>query len=116
MKYYCPECKTEYFIGEKLTAGYCTTEEDDGEVCGEILIKLPDFETPSQYEKRTGKKWNGAVWCRPLVGVDPDKFGNWMALEESHYKFKNQPRTYRHKLCAASPEPPPDDYVPEVEA
>ena len=33
MKYYCPECKSEYLIGEKLTTGYCTMLEDDGEEC-----------------------------------------------------------------------------------
>jgi len=114
MKYWCPECKSEYVVGEKPTPGYCTMLddelEDDGEECGEILVKLPAFETPSQYEKRTGKKWNGAVWQRVIIGRE-NGWTRWDARRyPEHFKSENQ------ILCAASPEPPPYDYVPEVEA
>ena len=112
MKYYCPECKSEYVVGEKLTAGYCTMLEDDGEECGEILIELPDFETPSQYEKRTGKKWNGAVYskCRDnnCVGCDGDTWR--LYISEFDAKEDICRNKTAHLLCANSPEPPPDDW------
>ena len=110
MRYYCPECKSEYVVGEKLTEGYCTMLEDDGEVCGEILIKLSDFETPLQYEKRTGKvlSWEAAVWYQKNeVATD------WLI---DNYGYAKGVEGVYIILCAASPEPPPDNYVPEVEA
>ncbi|MCL2174426.1 MAG: hypothetical protein FWB73_00125 [Treponema sp.] len=105
MKHWCPECKSEYVVGEKLTTGYCTMLEDNGEECGEILIELPDFETLAQYEKRTGKKWNGAVWFKYRFF---DKKWKAYALD-----FLDGKKCDYFALCAASPEPPPDDYVPE---
>jgi len=114
MKYYCPECKSEYEIGETTdTCGYCTMlNENDGEECGEILIKLPNFETPSQYEKRTGKKWNGAVWYKfkhEDTGVYSIWYANTLSSVSRRYK-------YVIILCANSPESPPDDYMPETES
>ncbi|MCL2174446.1 MAG: hypothetical protein FWB73_00225 [Treponema sp.] len=105
-RFYCESCKTEFNFKDDNTIHW-----DDGEycpICGnddldKLLIELPDFETPSQYEKRTGKKWNGAVWVKfKSEGWRPASVrGNWYDVPV---------------VCAASPEPPPDDYVPEEEA
>jgi len=108
MKYYCPECKSEIdteFI-DLLQCPICH---------GYSIGRLPDFETPSQYEKRTGKKWNGAVWFRYKTHTDRYKvWSKWQA----HNPVKDWSESYTTTqwLCASSPEPPPDDYVPEVEA
>jgi len=107
MRYWCPECKSEYVVGEKPTPGYCTMVEDGGEECGEILVKLPDFETPEQYEKRTGAEYGDdwLVWVNDMPN-DPqgwrvDYYKN--ALDDQRYQI----------VCVQSPEPPPDDWRPE---
>ena len=119
MRYYCSECKSELIICEhrnnQETYCYCP-------VCHSgLLVKLPDFETPAQYEKRTGKKWNGAVWYRYRYVDDGVNGGsNWYGwhlntakeARKSPYdsKFK---KMEIQRICAASPEPPPDDWQPE---
>jgi len=115
MKYYCPECKSEYKFKDEPpnTNNWCP-------ICyfkytnypTEVVMKLiPDFETPQQYEKRTGKKWNGAVWFRYKL-CNEDKWSEWQA----HNPLDTTTDERRQFLCATSSEPPPDDYVPEEEA
>jgi len=136
MRYYCPECKSEYAVGKYTTPGYCTMLyndlDNDGEECGEILVIIPDFETPAQYEKRTGKKWNGAVWFRKknvgIGGINENgdyvsSSNNWDVSTVEYldllYLTKDkdgEPFQNLTIFCAASPKPPPYDYVPEVEA
>jgi hypothetical protein len=109
MKYYCSECKSELITNEPISKNcrFCK---------GTWLELLPDFETPEQYEKRTGKKWNGAVWFRyrhsPSLAAIYGEWSKWQAnnpIENWREEYSTQ------LLCAASPEPPPDDYVPEIE-
>jgi len=104
MKYYCSNCKSEI-----------TTRFDDNPkdcyIChaDNGLVEIPDFETLAQYEKRTGNKWNGAVWVRTVnEALRADyvwEVGHCLG-EQAGFEI----------LCAASPVPPPDNYVPEVEA
>jgi len=117
MQYYCPECKSEIKIEFSDNPKDCFICHSDK------MIKLPDFETPSQYEKRTGKRWQGAVW----FGVDNTwKFNgirrtDWDIITvqdiDSRTGTKRVPAIIHniYHLCATSPEPPPDNYVPEVE-
>jgi hypothetical protein len=77
------------------------------------IQKLPDYETPAQYEKRTGKKWNGdgAVWCRV------SSKGAWF-IESYNDAVENMfAHDFPEKqiVCAQSSEPPPDDWKPEEE-
>ena len=103
MRYWCPECKSEYVVGEKPTPGYCTMLDDElddeGEECGEILVKLPDFETPEQYEKRTGKvlSWEAAVWYQTEGATD------WLL---DNYGYASGRDDVEIILCVNSPEPP----------
>ena len=104
MKYWCPECKTEIIEFNELSillrdanCPICNTEE--------ALEIIPDFETPEQYEKRTGKKWNGAVWV-----MDMDKLLGWDIRDGRKQKVLD---SFEFILCANSPEPPPDDYIPQ---
>jgi len=128
MKYWCPECKREY--NTDFNMRWCPLCDASVEFKG--LVKLPDFETPEQYEKRTGKKWNGAVWFRKKEagegGINENgdyvsSSNNWDISTIEHLDFlyltKNkdgEPFENLTILCANSPELPPDDYVPEVEA
>jgi len=114
MRYYCPECKTET-ITDYCQISFCN-------VCGnpKHMIKFPDFETPGQYEKRTGKKLNDGclVWnkYKRTNGCEASKkwvlryYGSVkeMLVDITFYDVKN--------ICAVVdvyPEPPPDDFVPE---
>ena len=114
MRYYCPRCKSEYLVGEKLTAGYCTMLEDTGEECGEILIKLPDFETPAQYENRTGKKLStkAAVWikCKNKEGFINVRYDN--EARQNKYFYWNKYLDIEYILVVNSPEPLPDSWRP----
>jgi len=63
MKYYCKNCGSEFKTGfAKIKCPYCTKML--GITPGEMLEVIPDYETPEQYEKRTGEAYpdNGAVW------------------------------------------------------
>jgi len=116
MRYWCEFCEVEFIFHERFT------QEDIGIICPcckaglSYFYKIPDFETPAQYEKRTGKKWNGALWAK---GVHPElEPYEWLVVRRSIWKdediLNNDKIIF---LCANnSPEPPPDDYVPEVEA
>jgi len=98
MKYYCPECKSEIdteFI-DLLQCPICQ---------GYSIGRLPDFETPSLYEKRTGKKWNGAVWWR-WKKKSRKKWEAWRTID--NIKEVDDPND--QILCANTPEPPPEDY------
>jgi len=108
MKYYCPNCKSEI-----------TTRFDDNPkdcyIChaDNSLVQIPEFETPSQYEKRTGNKWNGAVWWRFR---DTKEWQCNRVFKPGSVKLQDGTKyVFVELLCAASPEPPPDDYVPEVD-
>ena len=60
MKYYCKHCKTEYKFAEREEGAFYYDPDDMCPVCGNQdpdfdLIPIPDYETPEQHEKRTGK-------------------------------------------------------------
>jgi hypothetical protein len=72
--------------------------------------RIPDYETPAQYEKRTGKKWERSwlVWVNDLPN-DPqgwrvDCYAN--ALDDERHNI----------ICAQLPKSPPDNWSPEEEA
>ena len=104
MRYWCPECKseinTEVILYERDGCPFCAYG------CQE---RLSDFETPTQYEKRTGKKWNGAVWYKSITAKE------WEAVDMTAIEIKGGYLEGYIHLCANTPEPPPDDFVPEEE-
>ena len=103
MRYWCPECKSEIIEGEdinKLNDACCPICNEE-----EALEIILDYETPEQYKKRTGKKWNGLVWWR------------WGAANKHHCKTWHYGINIENGydveiLCANPPEPPPVDFVP----
>jgi len=110
MKYWCPECKSELITNEPISKK-CR-------FCKGSWIKLPDFETPSQYEKRTGRKLsdgngdNFAVWYRYK---DEKRKENpvWTIARLRIVEVMNGGNDILYFVVSNSPEPPPDDYVPE---
>ena len=60
MRYYCEHCKSEYVFGPEIIAN----KGNPCFICNHPLSPIPDYETPEQYEQRTGVPWpdDGAVW------------------------------------------------------
>jgi len=111
MRYYCKDCGTILENGEKANTKdflkfegglYCW-------YCREFhpLKRIPDFETPEQYQKRTGKELSddGLVWVKDGVadeeGWRADFF--WNALDDLRMFI----------VCVNGPLPPPDGWRPE---
>jgi len=118
MRYYCPNCKTEERITKEMyhqiqLAGKLS-DDDDGDdliccVCdGDHVMELiPDYETPEQYEKRTGKAYSdeGAVWVSFL--------GHWLIREWGTAREWGTKANYNPIVIADPPVPPPDDWRPQ---
>ena len=113
MRYYCKNCKVEYrfsykdFLEELNDYGcpFCNNTNYE-------LIPIPDYETPEQYERRTGKKWpeNAPVWYRYK---DQQDFKEWSwVLSRKLVADARNSREKLYILCAQSPEPPPNDWRP----
>jgi hypothetical protein len=73
------------------------------------IVDVPKHETPEQYKKRTGKNWpdEGAVWFKP----ERPTYFVWGVCRYITTK-RDCDKTI---ICVQSPEPPPDDFMPEVE-
>jgi DNA-directed RNA polymerase subunit RPC12/RpoP len=67
MKYYCKNCGSEFKPGRDYDPeSYPDRPDNKCPIClyiGEV-VPIPDYETPQQYEKRTGKPFpdNGLVF------------------------------------------------------
>ncbi|MDR0512068.1 MAG: hypothetical protein LBG93_03060 [Treponema sp.] len=108
-RYYCKNCKT--YLETKYTMVRCLC-------CYGLFSELPDYETPAQYEKRTWKKWNGALWAKCInEKCEYHVHSNWiisttrsLADDELHKDC-----SFSIVICAQSPEPPPADWKPKEE-
>ena len=122
MRYWCHECKSEINIGEDVASpdeGYCPVCSDwDMDEHPAVLEEIPQYETPEQYEKRTGKKWNGAVFYRCInddceeVEFTEWEIGGYIDIDPNDYPFCVGCESIL-AVCAQSSEPPPDDWKPE---
>ena len=108
MRYYCKNCGTEFMF--KDGTGW---EDDNCPRCGNNdpdyeLIPIPDYETPEQYEKRTGKTlpYDAAVWWK-YAGTQK----KWRIIH-LHSAKKYMTEGELLIVCAQSPEPPPNDWRP----
>jgi hypothetical protein len=124
MKYYCKECKSV------LEPGFCTEITETGTAweytdfhfsgncpyCSDKIVKIPDYETPARYEKRTGKKYpnNGLVWFRFHW-----ENGRKISYRWSVTRYNNASQYSKSPYCdvqiviADPPVQPPDDWEPE---
>ena len=108
----CIQCKNWKTKG-CIECVYCETYKDS-DVLNIDTLKFNDFEqtylTPKQYEKRTKKKLsdNAAVWIK-----DDEKDLQGWRLDNLNCAIDDQ-RCFI--IVVQTSEPPPEDYVPEVEA
>jgi hypothetical protein len=110
MKYYCKNC------GSTLIEGYDTRRSDNYEVycpmCEDengrevTMQPVSDYETPQQYEKRTGKAWpdDGLVFILTLIARDR------LAWEHCTYEIAKYVWDPIPTVIADPPVPPPDDW------
>jgi hypothetical protein len=70
------------------------------------MRRIPDFETPEQYKKRTGETWpdEGAVWFRP----EKTTYFVWGVCRHVTAKKDND----KTIVCIQSPNPPPENWEP----
>ena len=139
MRYYCKNCGSEFKTGFKsdLTdMGTSCVDDDNDELhfynvcpyCDEKIVKVPDYETPEQYKKRTGKLCpdNMAVWAkcrgpnydedcvfRSVVCMRCSITSDWCLTNMEYVSYDKC-----HAVCviANPPIPPPDDFTPEVQS
>jgi hypothetical protein len=85
--------------------------------CELLLIPIPDYETPEQYEKRTGKPVSDdmAVWwrCKSIISylLDTWCWSSWSVDYYRNVKNMNDIQV----IIADPPVPPPGDWMPEEE-
>ena len=109
-----------HWHGERLLCDFCNDPDEMRPGQEETWMNLiPDYETPEQYEKRTGKKWNGALYtkcfsCPYKKTWCPNSDWSVVSVVEMNIETENCLENLI-ALCAQSPEPPPDDWKPEEE-
>jgi len=111
MKYYCKHCGMEFRFPQEYA-----TDDDYCLACGNddpdyILTPIPDYETPEQYEKRTGKAYpdDGLVWYR--IWDD----GRFLLWDYAYFSVAKEATDdgIDQILIADPPVPPSDDWRPE---
>jgi len=123
MKYYCKNCGTIYDLKKSAYGESYYDPDDMCPICGNTdpdydLIPIPDWETPEQYEKRTGKPYpdDGLVWWRHIVAAGPEPVWLVARLSEA-VKEAGIASGYSNVavqiVIADPPIPPPDDWKPE---
>jgi DNA-directed RNA polymerase subunit RPC12/RpoP len=126
MRYECERCGSIFIVGKQgfFEEDFLTAKPSSKTAnkcpCGEgRLIKILDFETPEQYEARTGEAWpdNGAVYYLCVVGKndEPVITNEWRTHTWSELKnHKPKIAGYRLKvICATEAGCPPDGWKPE---
>ena len=122
-RYYCKNCGTVVIEGDDTRRSddlivYCPFCENykDGSLVE--MQQIPNYETPDQYEKRTGKKWNGATFvkCKSDYCSRDKCFyydnSKWYIMQ-SCIQFPITCLDFLLHVCAHSPEPPRDGWKPE---
>jgi hypothetical protein len=79
-----------------------------------IPLPLPRWETPNQWEKRTGKAWpdDWAVYAL-YENNDGQRQWFWGGYEKERDKAGRRGKNPIAIVCAAEAGPPPDDWRPE---
>jgi hypothetical protein len=105
MKFYCENCKSVFEPGVlKMINGvyHCS-------MCKKQMKRIPYWETPQQYEQRTGEEFSneGAVWFRPKNGSADFVWGICRYITAKKCGD-------RDIVVADPPVPPPDGWKPEA--
>jgi hypothetical protein len=107
MRYSCTKCRSVFEPGvlKLLDESYKCV------MCETVMERIPYYETPEQYEKRTGQSWpeEGPVWWRT-----PNRPGyiHGFLLGDLPKERKDVGITV-FIICAQGPYPPPDGWKPE---
>jgi len=120
MRYYCKNCGSEFIPGKKeLVLPPVNEPSIHCPFCVKVDYEfgiIPDYETPGQYEKRTGKTYpdNGLVWCRTII----NSLRGWYEWHICTYcEAKQNVNRYfiadYQIVIIDPPVPPPDDWRPE---
>jgi len=111
MKFYCKNCKSVF---EPNGWHEYDTKSEECPLCiaGKLVVPIPDYETPAQYEKRTRKPFpdNGLVWVK--LSYETEWVGNTLYGVQETSK-KNWPDPVEHIVIADPPVPPPDGWKPD---
>jgi DNA-directed RNA polymerase subunit RPC12/RpoP len=126
MRYECERCGSIFIVGEQgfFEKGFLTAKPSSKTAnkcpCGEgRLIKILDFDTPEQYEVRTGEALpdNFAVYWRfsgRLIGDGYDHVeSGWEPLKFDRAKALTHLYRNVYIVVATDLGPPPDDWKPE---
>ena len=95
-----------HWHGERLLCDFCNDPDEMYPGQEETWMNLiPDYETPEQYEKRTGKLYpdEGRVWVKDRLG---ERW--WIDFKDDAYGDER-----RFIVCVNGPLPPPDGWRPE---
>jgi len=125
MKYYCKNCGSVFEPG--IVLNWNTPCIDwTCPMCGDYgtVVEIPDYETPEQRKKRTGKAYsdNGLVFFRRQEYVPGTNFNKMKWGEWEFFTYKNAREILERcvnlgKFCEiviADPlVPPPNDWRPE---
>jgi hypothetical protein len=101
MKYYCPKCQSIFEPGVlKMISGVYGCP-----MCKKEMQIIPYYETPEQYEKRTGKPVSDdmAVWV---------KGEKWTICQYFHLHISVK-QGFCIIVIADPPFPPPENWKPE---
>jgi len=112
MKYYCRNCGSVLTVDKDkgvdedgLYCYICYINDSHGEMC-----PVFDYETPEQYEKRTGKAYptDGAVFQTNSEGWYLTSWGDAYARQK-YWEGRKNLKT----VIADPPVPPPDGWRPQ---
>jgi len=111
MRYYCKNCGSVVQLGDKVKFQEKAMKQTECPFCfirNYTLLQIPDYETPEQYEKRTGEAYpdNGLVWAFNLIHGD-------MWISSSYYMIKSLSRRNLIIVVADPPVPPHKSWRPE---
>jgi hypothetical protein len=122
MRYYCKSCETDILLKGNEVSVYCngtlTTPEKffDGlcPICDEEMENIPDYETPAQYEKRTGKAFpkDGLIWVSAWNRWHEEYQWESCTLE----RLNSQGWQIKFIVIADPPVPPPCNWKPDGES
>jgi hypothetical protein len=107
--------QVKLYIGGMVAANYQgRLEIDNATTCinrAISLLQAPRWETPEQWEKRTGETWpdDWAVYALYETAAGEERF--WAAEEHCYARDG----VSKYIVCATEAGPPPDDWEPEDE-
>jgi hypothetical protein len=79
-------------------------------------LKTPRWETPEQYEKRTGNKWpDSALVYAMYEANDGSRIWGYESYGYAQYKREKNRHNPIWIICATEAGQPPDDWKPEEE-